>query len=351
MSSLKTCHFLLPGDWNTPTGGYAYDRRLAAALREVDWSVMPLVLDGAWPCPDQFDLITAEALVQALPDNALVVADGLAFGCMPDVALRHARRLRWVALVHHPLHLETGWRSEDSARLRESEARALQCARRVVVTSRSTVADVTALGVSSSRITVVEPGTDPVPSRSETPRRNGVVRLLCVASLIPRKGHAVLLEALTGLQHLPWELHLVGNTERDPGFTASLQAMAEPLKERVVWHGELPPEALQAHYLAADVFVLPSLYEGYGMVVAEAVAHGLPVVTTDGGALARTLPPRAGLKVPAGDVLKLQAALGRVLTDPALHERLATGAREAAALLPTWPQQAARFAATLGSVA
>jgi glycosyltransferase involved in cell wall biosynthesis len=351
MASVRAFPFLLPGDWNTPTGGYAYDRRLASALRDAGWSVMPQVLQGAWPFPDTFDLATAQAAVQALPDDTLVVADGLAFGAMPGVVLQHARRLRWVALVHHPLHLETGLNADDGARLRASESNALQCARRVVVTSRSTVEDVAALGVPPSRITVVEPGTDPMPPVPGTARRNdGPVQLLCVASLIPRKGHAVLLEALGNLTHLPWVLQVVGNTERDPGFTASLQAMAEPLEGRVVWHGELPPEALQAHYLAADVFVLPSLYEGYGMVVAEAVAHGLPVVTTDGGALARTLPPRAGLKVPAGDALKLQAALGRVLTDVALRERLAAGAREAASLLPTWPQQAARFAAMLDAV-
>jgi glycosyltransferase involved in cell wall biosynthesis len=109
--------------------------------------------------------------------------------------------------------------------------------------------------------------------------------------------------------------------------------------------------ALHAHYAAADVFVLPSLYEGYGMVVTEAVAHGLPVVTTDGGALAHTLPPGAGLQVPAGDVAALQAALQRVLTDAALREQLAAGARAAAAALPGWPQQAARFAAVLEAVA
>ena len=351
MASVRAFSFLLPGDWNTPTGGYAYDRKLASALRDAGWSVMPQVLQGAWPFPDAFDLATAQASVQVLPDNTLVVADGLALGAMPGVVLRHARRLRWVALVHHPLHLETGLIADDSASLRASEANALQCVRRVVVTSRSTVEDVAALGVPQARITVVEPGTDPVTPVAGTSRRDdGPVQLLCVASLIPRKGHAVLLEALGNLAQLPWELHVVGNTERDPGFTASLQAMAAQLEGRVIWHGELPPDALHAHYQAADVFVLPSLYEGYGMVVTEAVAHGLPVVTTDGGALARTLPPRAGLKVPAGDALKLQAALGRVITDAALRERLAAGAREAASLLPTWPQQAARFATMLDGV-
>jgi glycosyltransferase involved in cell wall biosynthesis len=212
------------------------------------------------------------------------------------------------------------------------------------------VRDVAAMGVPFERIAVVEPGTDPALSPAK-PGARGPVQLLCVATLTPRKGHAVLLQALAGLLHRPWVLHLVGSTERDPGTAARLRAMAKVLGDRVVWHGEMPGTALHAHYAAADVFVLPSLYEGYGMVVAEAVAHGLPVVTTDGGALAHTLPSAAGLQVPAGDVPALQAALERVLADAGLRGRLAAGARAAAAALPTWPRQAALFAAVLEGVA
>lgn len=351
MPGPHACFFLLPGDWHTPTGGFTYDRRLTLALRETGWAVAPQVLEGAWPWPDDTDLAAASARIAALPDGALVVCDGLAFGTLASVVKPHAQRLRWVALVHHPLHLETGLDAADSARLRAGEAQALQLARQVVVTSRSTVVDVVALGVPLARIAVVEPGTDRVLPAEPPPPREGPVQLLCVATLTPRKGHALLLQALAGLAHLPWVLHVVGSTERDPSLAARLRAMAEPLGERVVWHGELPHGALHAHYLAADVFVLPSLYEGYGMVVAEAIAYGLPVVTTDGGALAQTLPPQAGLQVPAGVAPALQAALERILADAPLRERLAAGARDAAARLPTWPQQAERFAALLEALA
>lgn len=351
MHGQRACHFLLPGDWHTPTGGYTYDRRLALSLRDAGWAVTPQVMEGAWPWPATADLAAASARIATWPDGTLVVADGLAFGALASEVRPHAQRLRWVALVHHPLHLETGLNAADSARLRVHEAQALQLARQVVVTSRSTAGDVAAMGVPNARIAVVEPGTDPSPAVHTAPPQGGPVQLLCVATLTPRKGHAVLLQALTGLMHLPWVLHLVGSTERDPGTAARLRALAMPLGERVVWHGELPGTALHAHYGAADVFVLPSLYEGYGMVVAEAIAHGLPVVTTDGGALAHTLPPHAGLQVPAGDAPALQAALERVLVDAALRARLAAGARAAATALPTWPQQAGRFAAVLEGVA
>jgi glycosyltransferase involved in cell wall biosynthesis len=351
MPGQRVCHFLLPGDWHIPTGGYTYDRRLSLALREQGWTVLPEVLEGAWPWPDDSGLSAALARIAALPDGALVIADGLAFGALARVVRPHAQRLRWVAHVHHPLHLETGLSAADSAHLRTAEAQALQLVRQVVVPSRRTLDDVAALGVPPGRIAVVEPGTDPSLPPQPTPRRDGPVQLLCVATLTPRKGHALLLQAIASLTQLPWVLHLVGSAERDPGTAARLQALAAPLGERVVWHGELPGPALRAHYLAADVFVLPSLYEGYGMVIAEAIAHGLPVVTTDGGALAHTLPPGAGLQVPAGDVAALQAALERVLADAGLRERLGAGAREAAAALPTWPQQAARYAAVLEAMA
>lgn len=348
---VRACHVLIPGDWNTPTGGYTYDRRLVLALREAGWTVYVHTLAGTWPHPDATDLAAAAACIAALPDGACVVADGLAFGCLAAQVRPHAQRLQWVALVHHPLHLETGLGVAEQAALRAGESQALQLARQVVVTGRSTVADVTAMGVSKDRIAVVEPGTDTVSPRHGPRREQGPVQLLCVATLTPRKGHAVLLEALAGLERLPWVLHLVGSTERAPGTVARLRAQAAPLGERVVWHGELPPIALHAHYAAADVFVLPSLYEGYGMVVAEAIAHGLPVVCTDGGALVHTLPGGAGLQVPAGEVPALQTALALVIGDADLRQRLADGARAAAAAFPTWPQQAARFASVLERLA
>jgi glycosyltransferase involved in cell wall biosynthesis len=345
----RACCFLIPGDWNTPTGGYTYDRRIVLALREAGWAVEVRRLDGAWPYPSTGELDAASACIDTLADGTLVVADGLAFGALAEVVAPHAARLRWVALVHHPLHLETGSSDAARQRLRQNETCALRHARRVLVTSQHTAADVAVMGVSTERIAVVEPGTDAVdiPAASA---RSGPLRLLCVATLTARKGHSLLLQALAGLAHLDWELHSVGSATRDPVTAAGLLALAAPLGERVVWHGEVDAQALHAHYAAADVFVLASLHEGYGMVVTEALAHGLAVVASDAGALAQTLPTHAGLQVPAGEVAPLQAALSRVLSDAALRERLGAGARAAAGQLPSWAVQAAHFANALEAV-
>jgi len=349
----RACTFVIPGDWRTPTGGYRYDRRIVLALRKAGWDVDVCALGDGFPWPDAATRADAARQVAALADGKLVVADGLAFGALPELAHRHAARLRWVALVHHPLHLETGLADADRRALREQEQRALQAARRVITTSAATAADVAALGVPADRVAVVEPGTDPAPRhaaiRSDTA---GGLRLLCVATLTPRKGHAVLLEALAVLQDLPWTLHNVGSTGRDPATAARLQAAsgALGLAGRVHWHGEVDEATLAAHYAAADLFVLPSFHEGYGMAIAEALAHGVPVVTTTGGALAQTLPAAAGLAVPPGDVPALRAALARLLTDAAARTACAAAARIAAARLPGWTQAAQRFAAVLQGV-
>lgn len=343
--------FLIPGDWTQPTGGYTYDRRIVMALRDNGCSVEVHSLSGHWPFPSDADLAAAAQLVSYWPDDSLVVADGLAFGALEPVVAPHASRLRWVALVHHPLHLETGLTESQRQCLVASETAALRHAKRVVVTSHATASDVAAMGVPPDRIGVVEPGTDPAPAHvrpagssayTDTDDRRPV-RLLCVATLTPRKGHQLLLAALEGLRHLPWELHNVGSAERDPATARQLHAQAGSMADRVFWHGEVDAPTLQAHYAAADVFVLASLHEGFGMVVTEALAHGLPVVASDAGALAQTLPPGVGLSVPAGSVPALQAALERVLVDHRLRDQLASASRSRAQGLPTWAQQASRF--------
>lgn len=342
-----SCHFVLPGDWHTLTGGYGYDRRIAAGLHESGWQVQRVALDASFPFPTAHALAQAEAAIAALPDGTLTVADGLAFGAMPQVAERHARRLRWVALVHHPLCLETGLGDAQRQALFASEARALATARWVLVTSPATARHLAAFDVPADRIAVVEPGCDPAPPAAGS--GGAAPNLLCVATLTPRKGHALLLDALAGLRDRAWTLHCAGSATRDAATAAQLRRAIDTLglAGRVHLHGELDDAALARCWHAADVFVLPSLFEGYGMVISEALAHGLAVIATRTGAAVQLVPPEAGLLVPAGDVPALRAALAAWLDDTPRRERWAQGARAAAARLPSWPQAVERFAAAL----
>ena len=344
---------LLPGDPETATGGYVYDRRMAQALRELGWQVEVRSLSGQFPAPDEDALQAAEAVLAALPAGSLALLDGLALGAMPQVARRHAARLRLVALVHHPLARETGLEPAQAARLHESERLALQAVQRVVVTSRATAAALADYGVPAPRMAVVEPGCDPAPLAPRRSLSGGVRELLCVATLTERKGHELLIESLAGLKALPWRLVCVGSLTRNPAVALRVQGLlhAHGLTDRVHLAGELVGTELQRRYLAADLFVLPTLYEGYGMVVAEALSFGLPVIATDTGAIAELLDTQAGRLLPPGDGGALQAALRELLTTPGALAACAAGAERRRTSLTSWPQQAERLATVLREVA
>ena len=347
---MNTAHFLIPGDPDRRTGGTIYDRRIMAGLAMQGWQVNLHRLDATFPAPTTAALVEVEAVLAALPDQALTVIDGLALGAMPDVAAAHWDRLRLVGLVHHPLALETGLDDAQRQRLYASEREALRHVRQVIVTSPSTARALMNYDVPLERCVVVLPGTDPAPLAIGSNGREWV--LLCAASLTPRKGHAVLFKALAQLKDHPWRLRCAGSSAHDPITAAGLRALVEmlALTDRVEWLGELETAVLNTVYQQADVFVLPSFHEGYGMVLAEALARGLPIISTTAGAIPDTVPAEAGLLVPPGDEAALAEALARVMDEPGLRERLAAGARAARQTLPDWPTVSAQFARVLETV-
>jgi glycosyltransferase involved in cell wall biosynthesis len=347
---VREAFFAVPGDLATPTGGYAYDRRIIAELSALGWRMEVVNLGDGFPYPAADTRATACARLVALRPGHPVVIDGLAFGVLPEAAeaLRASHPL--VALVHHPLALESGLSAAESACLRASERSALVCARHVIATSatvaRLLVAD---YGVASGHLSVVEPGTDRV---SPPPRsREGVVKLLAVGSVIPRKGYDVLVAALARLRHLPWRLVIAGDCGRSPQTSRRLRAdiMRLGLADRITLLGAVAAEQVAPLYVSADLFVLPSRFEGYGMAYTEAIAHGVPVIGTTAGAIPQTVPADAGVLVAPDDVEALAATLQRLIASPDECERLVAGAR--AAKFPSWSEQAARFARVLESLA
>jgi len=347
---VKAAAFAVPGDIATPTGGYAYDRRIIAELGVLGWQADVLSLGEGFPFPSAETRAAAGARLAALPRENPIVVDGLAFGALPEAAqaLRASHRL--IALVHHPLALETGLSATDRAALHGSERSALACARHVIATSTTSARLLAAdYGVPPDRLSVVQPGTDRVAARV---RENaGEVVLLAVGAVIPRKGYDVLVAALARLADLPWRLVIAGDGGRNPETFRRLEAdiAALGLADRITLLGAVSSEQLAALYQRCDLFVLPSRFEGYGMVFAEAIAHGLPVVGTTAGAIPQTVPAAAGVLVPPDDVEALAAALRRLIEDPAERERLAAAGR--AARFPSWREQAAAFARLLETVA
>lgn len=341
--SADTVYFLIPGDLDSRTGGYLYDKRIAQGLRALGRPVELVSLEGDYPAPDAAALASAEKQLANLPDGALVLLDGLAGGVMQSQLARHSRRLRLVALVHHPLALETGISAVEADRLKSAETDALSHVHRIITTSQTTSESLKDYAVNTDDVISVCPGTDPAPLAAGS--ADGGIKLLCVATLTRRKGHSVLFDALAQLRELPWSLTCAGSHERDPETAQSLflQVDALELKHRVEFLGEVDQDRLDQLYQQADLFVLASYHEGYGMVLDEAVARGLPIIASNGGAIGRTVPDGAGLLSAPGDADALASHLRQFIENSDTRSALHQAARQARDKLRTWDQAAMEF--------
>jgi glycosyltransferase involved in cell wall biosynthesis len=337
---LNDIAFIVPGALDQLTGGYLFDRRIVEGLRRAGRAVTVHELPGTFPDVDATARIAASTVLAGLADKSAAVIDGLALPAFIDcLTPEAAERVKLVGFVHHPLALETGLAAETGARFAAIEMRLLPRLAGVLCPSAITAWAVEDYGVSRARIAITPPGTEkPAPPPRRAPH-DGSVRLLSIGSLTPRKGHLLLIGALAELADRAWRLRCIGSMTRDPQTTAAVERAiaAHGLGERVELAGEWAPDRLGAAYAEADVFVLPSYHEGYGMAFAEALAHGLPVVGTTAGAIPETVPATASLLVPPGDREALATALRLLLDNAALRARLAVGAAAAGAALPDWP--------------
>ena len=345
---VKRLAFAVPGDLSTPTGGYAYDRRIISELETLGWAIECINLGENFPWPAKETRAVAEARLLMVPEGCPIIADGLALGVLPDAARRLRANHVLVGLVHHPLALESGLTGAQANILRVSEKAALAAVRHVVVTSEATAQCLVAdYSVPEDKITIARPGNDAVTSAPGN--RDGAVQILSVGAVVPRKGFDVLVAALAVMLDLPWRLTIAGDRNRDGKAAAQLDADIARLGlgGRVTVLGAVSAQQIADLYAKADIFALASRFEGYGMAYSEAIAHGLPVIGTRVGAIPDTVPPNAGILVEPDDVPAFAVALRRLITDAGERERLAAAARVAAARLPTWQDSAKIVARTL----
>jgi glycosyltransferase involved in cell wall biosynthesis len=351
---VSAVHFVVPAgidDPARPSGGNGYDRRLARGLDAAGWTVHLHEVPGSWPWPDGRSLGALAAVVGGISDGAVVLLDGLVASPAPEVLSSETGRLRLVVLVHMPLGQGT---TDDGAR--EREGTVLSAAASVVTTSawaRRALLELYSLP--GDRVHVAEPGVDPA---ELAPGTDTAGALLSVAAVIPGKGHDVLLEALAPLAGLRWECECVGSLERDPAFVERLRrrVLDGGMDGRVRFSGPQTEAALARSYAAADVLVLPSRAETYGMVIAEALARGLPVVAAEVGGVPEALGrgadgTRPGLLVPPGDPAALRGALRTWLEDAGLRRRLRAAARERRASLARWSTTTSAVAEVLQGAA
>ncbi len=316
-AAVTEVHFIVPaglGDPARPSGGNTYDRRVRDELRALGWTVREHVGAGA---------------VAELPDGAVALLDGLIASPAPEVLVPHAERLRQVVLVHMPF---------ADAR----ERAVLQAATAVIATSEWSRWRLGELyGVPAH---VAQPGVDPAEPVAGSPAGDA---LLCVAAVTPGKGHDVLLDALATVDELSWSCTCAGSLDRDPAFAAAVRHRAPA---RVRFPGPLVGAQLDRAYAAADLLVLASHAETYGMVVTEALARGIPVLAADVGGVREAL-GHGGLLVAPGDPAALGAALRSWLTDAGLRARLRRAARARRETLLGWDATASVVAGVLADAA
>ncbi|MEY9839482.1 glycosyltransferase family 4 protein [Streptacidiphilus sp. EB103A] len=346
-------HFVVPAsveDPTNPSGGNVYDTTMARHLPQYGWDVRMHPVPGGWPLPSEADRGRLAELLQNLPTGSVVLIDGLVGCCVPEIIDTAAQRLTMVALVHMPLADEVGLDRVLAVDLQEAERTMLRrCAGTVTTSHHIRHRICSTYNLTYQATTAAPPGTDRAPLATGSP---GASRLLCVAAITPTKNQMLLVQALEPLAHLPWTLRLVG-PERAPDYVAAVRDTATKagLAERITVTGPLAGEALAAEYANADLALLPSVAETYGMVIGEALAAGLPVAATCTGGTYEALystslgPP--GRLLDPHDPAAWTEVLQQWLTDPALRDELRAAAEERRSTLPGWDATASTVARAL----
>lgn len=339
--------FAIPGDKDQRTGGYIYDATVLRLLNETGCPTSHLELPASFPTPSAIDMTAAFAALSNVPKRLPILVDGLALGALDPKGLTEISA-PIIALVHHPLGLETGLPPESTAALIQNETQVLKQVAHVIVTSEHVAYTLTAdFDVPADRITVALPGVENI-QRARAPMDPPLI--LSVGLLAPRKGHDVLIEAFARVKDISWQAEIVGRWQ-DATYTAALQKqIAEAdLTDRISLAGELEENDLQDAYRRASIFALATRYEGYGMVLGEAMMHGLPIVSSNTGAVPGTVGDAATL-VPPDDAGAFADALKTLLENPEALARAEQASRARAATLPRWKDTARIIAGVIERV-
>lgn len=276
---MKEIYLLFTGEYYSISGGYIYNRKLVENLKTFGVEVKLVQLSEKQVSDSPGTTENLELILSKIPTGSILLIDSLAFGSNHTLWKKYYHSQILVPLIHLPLFLNIDFSSDFM--IKEKELEALSFARHIIVTSSFTKLALEKEGVSVSKISVIIPGVEVLTKKKHYPFFPR--QFLCVSNINRYKNQLLLLTVLTRLKHFDWILHLVGSTRTDPDYFYTILSFisANELDKKVVIHGELSGDRLFEKYSQSDLFLFPSTFETYGMVIAEALNSGVPVFAYD----------------------------------------------------------------------
>ncbi len=342
--------FGAPGSLDQPTGGYVYDRRVIAELRRFGCEVEVIDLGEGFPNRTE-PSADAAARLQALPEGTPIIIDGLALGALPHTVSELQQRHPVIALVHHPLALETGLSAAAAAAFRASERSALAATRHVIVTGGATarllVAD---YDVAASAITVAVPGNDRVTPNPIRP--TGPINLLAVGALVPRKGYDILVEALARLVDLDWQLVIAGDCTRDREVAGAIatRVVLLRLSPRLRLAGAVDDEESGASTAKPICLSCPRATKATEWPLPKRSLMDSRSLERGWARFRRRCRAAPAYLVPPDDVGALATALRTMILDREQRAACAQASRLAATQLPSWEGTALAILDAVGAL-
>jgi len=326
MNQPLNLHFLCPGNINSLTGAHIFTKRLTDGLKKNGHHVVIHQLTNDFPFPSDNSLQETQNILNLIPPSEIIIFDNLISTAIPGLLKEMDNKERLVCLFHLPLSIYPGFSAYQREILTASEDETLSYTHNILAVGPFVENFLINHGVDKKRIILTFPGVDVFPQKKIYPTKPR--KLISVANFIRSKGHVPLVKALTALKNINWILDCYGDLDQDRQYLADLQAMIRrsDLQKKIFIHGTISGKALSEAYLNADLFIHPSEFETYGIAITEALAHGIPVVSSTGGGTLSTVPATMGKFFKPDDVYGLVTLLEVLFENTEIYKKLCTEA-------------------------
>lgn len=343
-------HFIIPGALEQLTGGYIYDQKIITGLSEKGYRVVIHNPGNDFPFPGRESLDQYHKILKAIEPGETVIIDSLALGPAEEIISLFSAQNPMVALMHLPLFMNPSFNEKEKKFFRLQETSVLSKMRVIIAVSRHTEQVIQECGVDPSKIQVISPRAESLKRKEKYPVAPR--SLLCVANYTRNKGHSMLIEALCNQENSDWIMRCYGDQTMEKDCFAKLQQRVKSygLENRILFNGPRPQEALPEIYLSSDLFILPSEYESYPMVLAEALVHGVPVVAAKAGGIPEVVPEGAGVFFKPRSIQSLGAAINAVIGNNGLYKNLCRTAAGYYKSAYSWNWNVGRFEQILKSL-